>query len=743
MNKKYRSMRMLIGPLLMLCLALLFCRSTRAAQDGKTASDHSDAALSVNISSAQEVYFRQNQGSIPVTVELSGEDAGDVSLIKLSYAVNGGNTAMTMAEPAKMTQDGLIRAEFIVKNVITQDNGTVDMPLKIDVLDENGILKKSEIKRIQTNAHIYNLTAGLIGKDQDLEDLISRGLKTLISGNESFTGMRTKVIQAENLMMLDEIPDLYTVIFIDRPLSEQESEIIKRWILGGGSAMIETSSQFLKDLNFEDGDVHGYGSGKICCFSKDSMTKDLMAGDIFLLCKDMLYDTYSVPAVYAYDLTAYDAFSRPANIWAFRIILLLFVLIAGPGVYLFLKRRDALEYVWIGIPVSAACFALIVFTTGIPSRLSDPFVRYYSIIQLTDEGTDKNTLFSVTSPDDDPVFFSVSREMNINSEASADLYDGNTEAMTRALNDTACNIVMTEDDQETQVMIKDDSIFSSQYFTAHKFSGQEDEKAELIAEITYDNGLVNGFVTNHTAETLDSVFAVCDNIFVKIGRLSPGETKHLENIDDYVFGIDSLMQERFCRSLAEELDAANPSAMTIQIRDMLMNRDTMTDYPGFIGGFTQDHKPVIDGISPDAVKGVSFYMQSDISWQPAKGRRMEMAVAGFYDMEDADNADMAGEEDMYPVYYDYSETPKTYCYRFDTDYMPDYIKWLNPEEGASCEWYNIKTGSYDRVFESGQAISGQKITDYLDAGHVLRIRFLGAGEYMIPVFSAFGGETDD
>ena len=120
-----------------------------------------------------------------------------------------------------------------------------------------------------------------------------------------------------------------------------------------------------------------------------------------------------------------------------------------------------------------------------------------------------------------------------------------------------------------------------------------------------------------------------------------------------------------------------------------------------------------------------------------------MTVTGFYDMEDEDNADMAGEYDMYPVYYDYSEIPKSYCYRFDTDYMPDYIKWLNPEEGASCEWYNIKTGSYDRVFESGQVITGQKITDYLDEDHVLRIRFLGAGEFMIPVFSSFGGETDD
>ena len=91
-------------------------------------------------------------------------------------------------------------------------------------------------------------------------------------------------------------------------------------------------------------------------------------------------------------------------------ILGIYVIIAGPGMYLFFRRRKKRGYLWIAVPILSVAFSAIIYIVGTSTRIQRPYINYLSQIVL---GNDKNakakdmsTLFSVTSISNNP--FSIS-----------------------------------------------------------------------------------------------------------------------------------------------------------------------------------------------------------------------------------------------------------------------------------------------------------------------------------------------
>ena len=58
---------------------------------------------------------------------------------------------------------------------------------------------------------------------------------------------------------------------------------------------------------------------------------------------------------------------------------------------------------WLVIPCTAILFSVIIYMAGNSTRYTEPFIRYYSSVDLTDEATVENTKILLTSPDKEKV----------------------------------------------------------------------------------------------------------------------------------------------------------------------------------------------------------------------------------------------------------------------------------------------------------------------------------------------------
>ena len=437
------------------------------------------------------------------------------------------------------------------------------------------------------------------------------------------------------------------------------------------------------------------------------------------------------------DLTLFDAFSPVLKTWPYRITLILFVIVCGPVLYLFLKRRDRLELLWAGIPAAACIFAAAIYLIGTPTRASAPFIRYFRVCNMTDEGTDVNTMFAVINPTNSSVVLNAGSLKNLRYGDYNYIGQDNNENDLTLLEHAMESAVIAEEDDRSEIMINPDGIFSRQFFKSSYFDTAKDN-GKVEAEICCDNGVISGEITNNTPYDLRGVFACGEGLYLPVGDLAAGETKVIET-EDICLGINYSAVEVLCRQLAENINAESAAAHAVLIRDFINSMMNINMYEYYICGFSADTDPAFDGGLK--ARGLTAFIHPVSKWQCGTGRKFEAGVAGRYADDQMEDPEELQEDENTDIFYDYSDYPKDYIYYFAADYQPDCVRWLNPEVGAVCEWYNHRTGEYDTVFGNDRAtavISGDVLKDYIDRDHVLRIRYQGGTDYMIPVYAGFG-----
>ena len=744
MGKHLHIFKYLGASILMILVCLFCCDQSWAGQDAGSAVQTYD--LTVEASVPAEICFRNETGVLPVTVSVSGTDASAVSLVKLTCVNNGSDTFTTLVQQAVPAEDGRLQADFMMTGLSAVTNASFALPVRIELVDENGVRLARQVVTLQTRISPYSVLTAVLSQDEGLPELVSGTMRSLFPA-DSYSPksvIRSDVITDTNALVRDG--NIYRLLIADRKLKPEEAEDVMTWICSGGYALITENSDFSVDGQTDKMQAVSCGTGYYLMCGSGPLTKDNLPGYINLLCGEKLFDFYQDPdlllPVYPYDLTSFDAFAPVLRIWPYRIILLLFVLAAGPGLYMALKKRDKLEYLWICIPVTALVFSALLFAAGSPSRFDGPFVRYFRMMRLTAEGIDEKTVFSVTTPGSEPAVLSVADPSCTYHYETTDMYASAGEVTAHRLDGDEETVVLFQRDDCTDIMTNPEGVFSNNYFRAHQFKKAGPDLKAINADICYDKGRISGTVSNDTGMDLEGVFAVCHGICVGIGSLDAGETKDFDLQGQDYFAIDQLDNEAFCEALAARISVPNPKALVQQIQGLL-NQDnaSVTDHC-FVGGFTAQQLPAITGISEDSIKGLSFIMQPSDDWHAGEGRIAEIAVTGRYANPEEANIEGYAESDE-PLYYDYSDIAQEYVYQFGMNYQPDYIRWLNPEEGGVCEWYNVKTGEYDRMFEQTDVIEGAALSDYLDAAHLLKVRYQGAASYMVPVFSSFGGEVND
>ncbi|MBR6257574.1 MAG: hypothetical protein IKR23_09365 [Lachnospiraceae bacterium] len=196
-----------------------------------------------------------------------------------------------------------------------------------------------------------------------------------------------------------------------------------------------------------------------------------------------------------------------------RILILVYVVLVGPGVYLLLKKLDKREKIWLAIPALSLLFVLLVFLF---SRGFDMRSKQFTTVRVANgdgkaEETDYIFGFSADRKDwnitlnDDayaagPIFYENSYSYN----AAEDHY------LYRASNNTA----------GSQLFYSPKAGFDSAFF---KTKTDNSVSGVMSAQIELDNSKIVGTLTNDTDYDFDYVLLVCYGYYDIIENVESGE----------------------------------------------------------------------------------------------------------------------------------------------------------------------------------------------------------------------------
>ena len=233
----------------------------------------SAAFYEITAEAEENVRFQNESGSLAVRVHVSGLNTDDVKSIKLSYLSRGSaSETISIVHEAEPSGESGLETVFWLHNIsVSADSGIYTVPVRIELLSENGHVLDSLTARVQVSIRIYSLTCGVISDDEDAANIMQDALKLAFKSDGS---MGTDYLQinsekTEDVSVLNNDPDHFSILVIDRDPSAGE-DCIQNWILQGGCALISRESTFLKDKDQGKEEASDFGSGRILFYDSEN-----------------------------------------------------------------------------------------------------------------------------------------------------------------------------------------------------------------------------------------------------------------------------------------------------------------------------------------------------------------------------------------------------------------------------------------------------------------------------------------
>lgn len=216
------------------------------------------------------------------------------------------------------------------------------------------------------------------------------------------------------------------------------------------------------------------------------------------------------------------------NMSLYGCILLIYIVIAGPGLYLFFRRRGKREYLWVAIPVLSVAFSAVIYIVGTSTRIQRPYINYLSQIILSDNQKIKtknmSTLFSVTSVSNDAYSMNLNGKCNI-IPRSIDTYSGTENIGDIDIADYSYGVEYGENN--TKLLLNKMSSFQNADFVMkQKIKSQ----GNVDINVSENDMILTGTVSNKFGFDLNNCMLYYQGNLLYIGDIEAGETIDVEKI---------------------------------------------------------------------------------------------------------------------------------------------------------------------------------------------------------------------
>lgn len=551
-------------------------------------------------------------------------------------------------------------------------------------------------------------------------------------------------------------------------LSELKQEKVKKDI---AIFDVEGASNYLVDGNLVLVQKLKYNKGTILISSFDlSMgTEDATDNQIntsYLEIAKLIYGSFNSAYLQKLELESYGNINSLSNygvketsdnsgmpgIGSFLIILLLYVCIVGPGIFLVLRRLEKSKYIWIVAPFCSVLFILLIYFAGLKTRITEPYVAYLSIERYDDKTQQMmgEVSFDLSFPTNKKSEISLQNVDTVTaSEVSFPPYSiyyndrYNTKQEYIDLSTYQTGFIYRED--EVVVESLNTPAFSKSNIEASYSYASE---PLIVGTVAVNEQNISGFIQNVTDSSINEAYLYSEGILVSLGTIESGESIEIENLPSenlmnvemiyYSKLIDELLQydedekvvpstsrkNQAMRSLTAELQIEENAAYVISFSDVASKDNPIYDLSNNKGSYGTNMRLV-----PIDVE----YMEGDSLFVPNIDRYIDVSEGYQY---------------IYNYRYMMSDVMEVQYYFPKNDTITElmvtelYNRTIAKENSTKlCKYvylYNYEVGEYELVFDLSkllnetnqtgtegavQSVSEEELEKYLTSDNILKVKY--------------------
>lgn len=236
------------------------------------------------------------------------------------------------------------------------------------------------------------------------------------------------------------------------------------------------------------------------------------------------YSSYS--NYYSSGLTSQVPDDRTPPLLFMFITIGLYIIIVGPAMYIFLKRKDKRDYIWLTVPAAAFLCLVVIYLVGFKTRYRTAVFNTASVIHLdlenqkadimTDVGifNNKRGDLKLTYSDEDNIAFDVTQS----EYRSYVVYEEGMEPEGKVIS----KLMFGEPMEYT---LYDVSMWEPKSISAKKsepFTGQ------IFSSVQIEGGKFRAVINNQTKYDFVEAFISVGNNFIKAGDILSGDEKVIE-----------------------------------------------------------------------------------------------------------------------------------------------------------------------------------------------------------------------
>lgn len=464
--------------------------------------------------------------------------------------------------------------------------------LSFQVLSEKSRVLTSQTVQVKTGGReVTELYVGVLSENPDAAAAFySVNLGEYTDSSFPYVKTRAFALEMEDITDIHYGLDCLDVIVIDRytsaSLTEEQIEVLNHWVCDGGLLVAEISSG---DYLFSTGtypvteeiearpylwvQTQNVKNGKVGYFNLRVEDMDLMEfavdnnaipGSVIskvcsaeviteIIENDHYYDG---EAIYQSITELLDtAMGRKLpRISVYVLLVLIYLVLAGPVVYYMLKKRDKAGLTGTAVTGLAILFSVLIYLMGTSTRFQEPVIRCATIWTVDGKMITEESYIETKAPNSSPYQLKIRPEYAVQPISADSHYYYETIDKDTIWNDYKIELYSGE--AATTITMRQSAPFESEYFKLER----ELENKSLLglgADIQYFNEELSGEIYNETQKNFEDVILILRNGIYKLGDIRSGKAVNIENAEKLYFYPDT------CGQVAEEI--VDLSEVTYQV----------------------------------------------------------------------------------------------------------------------------------------------------------------------------------
>lgn len=447
-------------------------------------------------------------------------------------------------------------------------------------------------------------------------------------------------------------------------------------------------------------------------------------------------ESYAVSAdENTYLLNYVTAANENIEIMPYLLLLLVYILIVLPVVYLVLRKSGNSKYLWGAIPLLSVFFLLLVYNTGRDTRITKPYCSFVNIIDFTKEEQNGTLYFELSAPTNQGtqisldtnafVTYQTEKYLPFDAEmAEAVLPDENT------LRSKECRVQIDNLENETKVSLKRTAAFSE---TALQAEYTQEQAGELLLEAVMTEDGMTGQLTNQTGLEFSQMYVYSDRNLLSAGKVTVEQEVKLEEAEQiYLTTADYWYEEEIVNGLFGINPYENNNSVILNlIYDYTEYGNQEGDYLfAVLEDNTQCNPLGETAVNPHSAGVSVMIFPIEVTEEEAGfiGRIDKYQCQPEYeDYMEPDQSYRRIYKEIYETEYDLSELEITaILYTTYRNYTLENNEYINYNE--QIEFYNYQTGQYEQIWEGdGKAnenseLTGEELISYLGEDGILKLR---------------------